>query len=106
MRRRNFLVLGSATAVWPLVAHAQQPTRPVTIGFLDPNSPTAQAQQNAALVLRLRQLGWIEGQNLTIEYRWTDGRVERSAELADELVRLKVDIIVAAGTEVAVAAKR
>ena len=93
-------------AVGPFAAQAQQPARLYTIGFLDPNSPSTQAKLIAAFVLRLRELGWNEGQNLAIEYRWTNGRVERSAELADELVRLKVDIIVAAGTAVAVAAKK
>jgi putative ABC transport system substrate-binding protein len=107
MRRREFitLVVGAAAA-WPLTAHTQQSTKLPTIGFLDPNAHATQAKLIAAFVLRLRKLGWNEGQNFAIEYRWTEGRVERSAELANELVRLKVDIIVASGTAVAVAAKK
>src|SRR5262249_7601414 len=107
MKRREFItLLGGAAASWPLAARTQQVSKPPTIGFLDPNSPAAQARLIAAFVQRLRELGWSEGQNLVIEYRWTEGRVERSTELANELVRLKVDIIVAAGTAVAVAAKK
>jgi putative ABC transport system substrate-binding protein len=106
MRRRKFLGVLSGTALWPLTARAQQATKLPTIGFLDPNAHSTQAKLIAAFVLRLRELGWNEGQNVAIEYRWTEGRVERSAELANELVRLKVDIIVASGTAVAVAAKK
>jgi putative ABC transport system substrate-binding protein len=106
MKRRKFLAALGGAAAWPVVAHAQQSTKLSTIGFLDPNAHSTQAKLIAAFVVRLRELGWIEGQNLAIEYRWAEGRVERSAELANELVRLKVDIIVASGTAVAVAAKK
>jgi putative ABC transport system substrate-binding protein len=106
MKRRKFLAALGGAAAWPLVAHAQQLTKLPTIGFLDPNAHSTQAKLIAAFMVRLRELGWIEGQNVTVEYRWTEGRVERSAELANELVRLKVDIIVASGTAVAVAAKK
>jgi putative ABC transport system substrate-binding protein len=73
---------------------------------LDSASTSFQAPLNIAFMQRLRELGWNERQNLSIEYRSTEGRVERSTELANDLVRLKVDIIVAAGTAVAVAAKK
>jgi putative ABC transport system substrate-binding protein len=106
MRRRQVIALLGGTAAAPLAARAQQASKPPTIGFLDPNSATTQVRLITAFVHRLRELGWNEGQNLAIEYRWTEGRVERSTELANELVRLKVDIIVAAGTAVAVAAKK
>src|SRR5262245_15623435 len=105
LKRRQFITLLGGAAAWPVMARAQQPTRP-TIGFLDPSTATAQSKVIAAFVHRLRELGWNEGQNLTIEYRSTGGRDERSVELANELVRLKVDVIVAAGTAVAVAAKK
>jgi putative ABC transport system substrate-binding protein len=106
MRRRELITLLGSAAAWPLAARAQQASKPPTIGFLDPNSASAQVRPIAAFVQRLRELGWNEGQNLAIEYRWTEGRVERSTELANELVRLRVDVIVAAGTAVAVAAKK
>jgi putative tryptophan/tyrosine transport system substrate-binding protein len=106
MRRRAFiLALGGAAASWPLASRAQQPKMP-TIGFLGGQTPAAQRQWTAAFVQRLRELGWSEGRNVAIEYRWADGRVERSAEIAAEIVRLKVDVIVTAGTTTVVAAKQ
>jgi hypothetical protein len=69
-----------------------------TIGFLDGQSASAMSHLVAAFVQRLRELGWIEGRNIAIEYRWVEGRNERAAEVAAEFVRLKVDIIVTAGT--------
>ena len=105
MRRRAFItLLGSAAAAWPLAARAQQPKAP-TIGFLGTASASSWSQWAAAFVGRLRELGWIEGQTVGIEYRWAEGRSERYAELAAELVGLKVDIIVTSGTAVP-AAKR
>jgi len=104
MKRRRFItLLGGAAAAWPLNARAQQPAMPV-IGFLGLN-PSAMSQSLAAFVQRLRELGWIEGRTVTIEYRWSEGRSERFAEIAAEFVRLKVDVIVAAGGAV-LAAKR
>jgi putative ABC transport system substrate-binding protein len=106
VRRREFIaLLSGAAAACPFTARAQQ-TTPPTIGFLGPNNPVVQREWTAAFVQRLRELGWSEGRNIVIEYRWADGRVERSAELANELVRLKVDVLVAAGSAVAVAAKQ
>jgi putative ABC transport system substrate-binding protein len=105
MKRRAFIAgLGAATA-WPLASRAQQPRMP-TIGFLGGQTSAAQSQWTAAFVQRLRELGWSEGRNVAIEYRWAEGRVERSAEIAAEIVRLKVDVIVTAGTTTVVAAKQ
>ena len=104
MKRRTFItLLGGAAAAWPLAARAQQPKLP-TIGFLGANSPSLQSQWTAAFVQRLRELGWIEGRNLTIEYRWAEGRFDRSPALAAELVQRKVDVIVTHATANVVAA--
>jgi putative ABC transport system substrate-binding protein len=106
MRRREFItVLGGATA-WPLAARAQQAGPLPTIGFLVAGTPTSHGQWVAAFVQRLRELGWIEGRTITIEYRWAEGRSERFAEIAAELVRRKVDVIVTSATEAIVAAKQ
>ncbi|HKH00573.1 MAG TPA: ABC transporter substrate-binding protein, partial [Bradyrhizobium sp.] len=105
-RREFFGVVGSAVVTWPLTARAQQPLKLPTIGFLGGQSPKAQSQWVAAFVQRLRELGWVEGRNVVIEYRWAEGRIERSAEIAAEIVRLKVDVIVTAGTTTVVAAKQ
>jgi ABC-type uncharacterized transport system substrate-binding protein len=107
VRRRQFITLvGGAVAAWPLAARAQQPAgKQPTIGFLGGGTPTGQRTWVAAFVQRLRELGWIEGRTVTIEYRWGEGRAERFTEIAAELVRLKVDVILAGGTEAAVAAK-
>jgi putative ABC transport system substrate-binding protein len=107
MRRREFFgLVGSAAVTWPLTARAQQPTKLPAIGFLGGQTPKAQSQWVAAFVQRLRELGWFEGRNVVIEYRWAEGRMERSAEIAAEIVRLKVDVIVTAGTTTVVAAKQ
>jgi ABC-type uncharacterized transport system substrate-binding protein len=75
------------------------------IGFLDANTPSTQSQWTAAFLQRLRELGWIEGRTIAIEYRWAEGRTERYSEIAAELVRLKVDVIVTQGILPSVAAK-
>jgi putative ABC transport system substrate-binding protein len=94
MRRRDFITLvGGAAAAWPLPALAQQATKPPTIGFLGADA-TAWGPWKAAFVARLRDLGWIEGRTIAIEYRWAEGRPERYAEIAAEFIRLKVDAIV------------
>jgi len=104
IRRREFItLLGGAAAAWPLAARAQQAKLP-TIGFLGANSPSLQSQWTAAFVQRLRELGWIEGRNLAIEYRWAEGRFDRSPALAAELVQRKVDVIVTHATANVVAA--
>ena len=104
MKRREFITLLGGAAAWPLAARAQQPgTRP-TIGYLGSATPATQGQWVAAFVQRLRELGWIEGRTIAIEYRWAEGRTERAAEIAAELVQRKVDVIVTSGTAVVVAA--
>ena len=79
------------------IAFAQQAAKPPTIGFLGADA-SAFAPWAAAFVARLRDLGWIEGRTIVIEYRWSEGRPERYAEIAAEFVRLKVDVIVTVGT--------
>jgi putative tryptophan/tyrosine transport system substrate-binding protein len=107
MRRRDFItLLGGTTIAWPLAAHAQQPGKLPTIGFLGPNTAETQSQWTAAFLQRLRELGWIDGRNIAIEYRWLEGRSERAAEIAAEFVRLKVDVIVTAGDANVVAARQ
>src|SRR5262249_38925829 len=98
MRRREFIRLlgGGAVAAWPLAAPAQ-PKKLPTIGFLGTATPSGWGQFVAVFVQRLRDLGWIEGRNVAIEFRWAEGRTERYTEIANEFVRLKVDVIVTAG---------
>jgi putative tryptophan/tyrosine transport system substrate-binding protein len=105
IRRREFITLIGGAAAWPLAARAQQVGKLPTIGVLAA-SPSAESQRVAAFVQRLRELAWIDGHNLTIEYRWAEGRNERIAENAAELVRLKVDVIVTQGTPSTLAAKQ
>ena len=97
MKRRDFIIfLGGASAAWPLAARAQQAKLPI-IGFLGTATPSAWSQWTAAFLQRLRELGWIEGRTVTIEYRWAEGRDARFAVIAAEFVRLKVDVIVSTG---------
>jgi putative ABC transport system substrate-binding protein len=99
MKRREFITLiGGAAATWPLAARAQQAGKQPTIGFLGGGTSSAMSQWTAAFVKRLRELGWIEGRTIAIEYRWAEGRNDRFAEFAAEFVRLKVDAIVTSGT--------
>ena len=106
MRRREFItLLGGAAAAWPLGLRAQQPAKRPTIGFLGVSTSAAWSHWTAAFLGRLSELGWTEGRNVAIEYRWAEGRVERSVEIVAEFVQRKVDVIVTAGTAVP-AAKR
>jgi putative ABC transport system substrate-binding protein len=109
-RRDVIALLGSAAATRPIarprIAHAQQPGTLPIIGFLGANTPSIQTRWTAAFEGRLRELGWIEGRNATIEYRWAEGRFERSVEIIAEFVRLKVDVIVTHAFANAVAAKQ
>ena len=100
MERREFIGLCSgAAAAWPLSVFAQQMGKPPTIGVLGPD-PMAFRPWMDAFVGHLRDLGWIEGRTIAIEYRWSEGRPERYAEIADEFVRLKVDVILTVGSAV------
>jgi putative ABC transport system substrate-binding protein len=107
MKRRAFIsLLGSAAAAWPLTARAQQPAKLPIIGYLGPSTRSIDVHRLGALVQRLRELGWIEGRTIVIEYRWAEGRNEHLAEVTAEFVRLKVDVIVTAGTAAVVTAKQ
>jgi len=107
VRRREFIALIGGAAAWPLASsRAQQPGKLRTIGFLGSATPSAASQWVGALVLRLRELGWIESRTLAIEYRWAEGNNDRLAEIAAEFVRLNVDVIVTWGTASVIAAKQ
>jgi len=105
MRRREFITLiGGAVALWPLAARAQQAGKLPIIGFLGANE--ASSPQTDAFVQRLRELGWIDGSTVTIEYRWAEGRFERAPALAAELIQLKVNVLVTHSSPNVVAAKQ
>src|SRR5262249_53230172 len=107
MKRREFITLvGGAAATWPLAARAQQPGKLPTIGYLGSGTPLTDSQWVAAFVQRMRELGWVDGRNFAIEVRWAEGRSERFAEIAAELVRLKVDVILTHNTPPVLAAKQ
>jgi putative ABC transport system substrate-binding protein len=105
LKRREFItLLGGATA-WPLAVSAQQPAKLPTIGFLGTTTASAWGSWTATFVQRLRELGWMEGRTVAIEYRWAEARSEHFAEIATEFVRLRVDVIVTGGNA-ALAAKQ
>jgi putative ABC transport system substrate-binding protein len=106
IRRREFVtLLGGTAATWPLAARAQQPAKLPTIGFLGGTAASTMRQWTDAFVQRLRELGWVDGRTVAIEFRWAEGRSERYTEIAAEFVHLKVHIIVTVGAAV-VAAKQ
>jgi putative ABC transport system substrate-binding protein len=104
MRRREFITLLGAAVARPVAVQAQ-PQKVPSIGFLGTSTPLTWSPWTAAFVQRLRELGWIEGRTIAIEYRWAEGRAQRFGEIAAEFVQLKVDIIVTAGPA-ALAAKQ
>jgi putative ABC transport system substrate-binding protein len=106
MRRRQFITLLGGAAAWPLAARAQQAGKLPTVGYMGATTPSSQSQWTAAFIQRLRELGWIEGRTIAVEYRWTEGRTERAAEIAAEFVQRKVDVIVTSGTGLVLAAKQ
>ena len=106
LRRREFITLLGGAAGWPLAARAQQPAKPRTIGYLGSSTASTQGQWTTAFALRLRELGWVDGRNLAIAYRWAEGRPERFPDFANEFVRMKVDAIVTIGTPAVLALKQ
>jgi len=106
MRRREFITLLGGVSVWPLAVRAQHTAKLPTIGLLGATTPAVEGQRVAAFMQRLRELNWIEGKTVAIESRWAEGRFERFVEIAEEFVRLKVDVIVTQGTGSVVAAKQ
>src|SRR5262249_61134026 len=98
------MLLGGAAA-WPVAARAQQAGKVPRIGFLGLTSPSDRPSLLDAFRQGLRELGWVEGQNIVIDYRYAEGRVDRLPDLAAELVRLKVDLIVSEGAQGGTAAR-
>jgi putative tryptophan/tyrosine transport system substrate-binding protein len=98
MKRRKFITLLGAATAWPLAARAQQTGKMSRIGYLGSSSPSLEPHYVAAFRQKLRDLGYVEGESIAIEYRWAEGQDDRLPSLATELVRLKPDIIVTTGT--------
>ena len=100
IRRRELVFTLGGAAAWPIAARAQQPGKLPTVGIPGPFRCALEFPWTAGFVERLRQLGWIEGRTIAIDYRWSEGRSERVAEIAAEFVQLKVDVIVTSGSAV------
>jgi putative tryptophan/tyrosine transport system substrate-binding protein len=106
MKRRAFIALLGGAAAWPLAARAQQPTKPPIIGFVGPSTAVVDGPLTGAFVQRLGELGWVDGRSIVIDYRPSEGLLDRAGEIAAEFVRLKVAVIVTGGDAQALAAKR
>jgi putative tryptophan/tyrosine transport system substrate-binding protein len=107
VKRREFLtLLGGAAVAWPLAARAQEMGKRRIIGFLGSGTSAAQGLWVTTFLQRLRELGWIESRNLTVEYRWAEGNSDRAAEFAAEFVRLNVDVIVTYANPMVLATKQ
>jgi putative tryptophan/tyrosine transport system substrate-binding protein len=104
VNRRNFITLLGTAAAWPLVARAQQPAMPV-IGFLNGRGSDDQPQLLAAFHQGLKDTGFVDGQNITIVYRWAENQYDRLPGMAADLVRRQVTVLTAATTPAALAAK-
>jgi ABC-type uncharacterized transport system substrate-binding protein len=104
MKRREFITLGGASLVWPLAARAQKAPTPV-IGFLDSRSSDGMTSRLAAFRQGLKEVGLIEGENVTVIYRWAEDRVDRLPEMASELARQATVIVTTGGPPAAFAAK-
>jgi putative tryptophan/tyrosine transport system substrate-binding protein len=105
MKRREFIAALGGVVAMPLAVRAQQTKLP-TVGYLGVLGAKAQEKWTAAFLQRMRDLDWIEGRTVSIEYRWAEGRSELMSEFAAEFVRLKVDVIVTAGTAASLAVKQ
>jgi putative tryptophan/tyrosine transport system substrate-binding protein len=106
MKRREFVTLIGGAAAWPIAVRAQQSGKLPTIGYLGASTPPEAAPWIAAFVQRLRELGWVEGRTVAIEYRWGEARSDRWAEITAEFVRLKVDVIATYNTPTTFTAKK
>jgi putative ABC transport system substrate-binding protein len=107
VRRRAFITLvGGATVAWPLAARAQQAAKVYRIGFLGNSTAALKADLVGPFREGLRGLGYVEGQNILIEYRWAEGKYERFPALTAELIALRVDVIVTAGTPASLAVQK
>jgi putative ABC transport system substrate-binding protein len=106
MKRRAFTALLGGAAAWPLAARAQQTGKLPSVGIMGSGTAAAQSQWTMAFLQRMRELGWTEGRNMAIEYRWAEGRNERFPEIVAEFVRLRVDVILTHNTLPTLAAKQ